>query len=125
VNGKAKKVTAVSADGVLTLSDGTTITPGADYQRTGNEINGPTAKNSIPSYIAVPLIGGRADITCSAVYTGTGWVVEYKRALKTNDTFRQDVDFSELKDQPFGVAIFNKSNYQHGIKPNLILKFKK
>jgi len=125
VSGKAKKVTAVSSEGILTLSDGTSLTPGTDYQRTGDGINGPTAKNSIPSLIAVPLIGGRADINCSALYTGTGWVVEYKRALKTTDAFRQDVDFSELKDQPFGVAIFNKSNYQHGIKPNLMLKFKK
>jgi len=125
VSGKAKKVTAVSSEGILTLSDGTSLTPETDYQRTGDGISGPTAKNSIPSLIAVPLIGSRADITCSAFYTGTGWVIEYKRALKTADVFRQDVDFSELKDQPFGLAIFNKSNYQHGIKPNLMLKFKK
>ena len=124
-SGKAKKVTAVNSAGVLTLSDGSSITPGADYQRTGDAITGPTAKNSIPAYIAVPLIGGRAEITCSAVYTGTGWIVEFKRALKTGDAYRQDVDFSNFKDQPFGVGIFNKSNYQHGIKANLLLKFQK
>jgi len=30
-----------------------------------------------------------------------------------------------LQDQPFGIAFFNNSNYQHGIKPNLLLKFLK
>ena len=126
-SGKAKKVTQVTAAGVLTLSDGTTIDPaaGTDYQRTGNAITGPTAAKSIAPFIGVPLIGGRADITSAAVYTGTGWVVEYKRKLKTGDLLNQDVDFSALEDQQFGVAIWNSSNYQHGINPNLVLKFKK
>jgi len=125
--GKAKKVTAVSSAGVLTFSDNSTLDPnsGTDYQRTGDAVYGPTAKNSIPAFIAVPLVGGRADITCAAVYTGSGWVVEIKRALKTEDVYKQDIDFSSLQDQVFGVGIFNKSNYQHGIKPNLVLKFKK
>jgi hypothetical protein len=126
-SGKAKKVTAVSSSGVLTLSDGSTIDPNTntDYQRPNDSPTGPTAAKAIPSFIAVPLIGGRADITCSAVYTGTGWVIEYKRALKTGDTLKQDIDFSSLQDQPFGIAIWNKSNYQHGIQPNLVLKFQK
>jgi len=126
-NGTAKKITGVSSAGVLTLSDGTTIDPaaGTSYQRTGDPASGPTAAKSIAGFIAVPLIGGRADISCAAVYTGTGWIVEYKRALKTGDALKQDIDFSSLQDQVFGVAIWNKSNYQHGIKPNLVLKFKK
>src|SRR5665647_3439463 len=68
-SGKAKKVTGVSSTGVLTLSDGSTIDPtvGTDYQRAGTA-TGPTAKNSIPSYIGVPLIGGRADINAGAKY---------------------------------------------------------
>ena len=125
--GLAKKVTAVSASGVLTLSDGSTIDPtvGTDYQRTGDPVTGPTAAVSIPSYIGVPLIGERADITGAAVYTGSGWIVEYKRALKTADVLKQDVDFSSLQDQVFGVAIWNNSNNQHGIQPNLTLTFKK
>ena len=116
-SGVAKKVTAVDSTGALTLSDGTVITPGADYQRTGNAVTGATAKKSIPAYIAAPLIGGRADITCSAKYTGSGWVIEYQRKLKTADVLKQDIDFSNLADQPFGIAYWNKSNYQHGIKP--------
>jgi hypothetical protein len=133
-SGKAKKVTAVSSAGVLTLSDASTIDPtvGTDYQRSASA-TGPTAAKSIAGFIAVPLIGGRADITCSAVYTGSGWVIEYKRKLKTGDVLNQDIDFLkdgdpttlQLKDQQFGVAIWNSSNYQHGINPNLVLKFKK
>jgi len=124
--GTAKKVTAVSSAGVLTLSNGATIDPttGADYLRSITA-TGATAPKAIASLIGVPLIGGRADITCTAIYTGTGWVVEYKRKLKTGDTSNQDVDFSSLQDQQFGVAIWNSSNYQHGINPNLVLKFKK
>jgi hypothetical protein len=127
VSGAAKKVTNVSSAGVLTLSDASTIDPtsGTDYQRTGNPATGPTAAKSIAAYIAVPLIGGRADITGSAVYTGSGWVVEFKRSIKTSDVLNQDVDFTGLEDHPFGVAIWNSSNYQHGINPNLVLKFKK
>jgi hypothetical protein len=75
--------------------------------------------------IATPLKNGRADIDCVTTYTGTGYIVEYKRKLKTGDVLKQDIDFSSLNDQPFGIAIFNSSNYQHGIKPNLLLKFQK
>jgi len=126
-NGTAKKVTQVDSSGVLTLSDGTTIDPnvGTDYQRTGDPVTGPTAANAIPSYIGVPLIGGRADITGAASYTAGGWIVEYKRALKTGDQLKQDIDFTSLQDQVFGMAIWNNSNYQHGIQPNLTLTFKK
>lgn len=126
-NATAKLVTAVDANGVLTLSGGTMIDPntGTDYQRKGDPVTGGDGPKIIPSYISAPLTKGRADITCMVVYTGTGWIVEWKRALKTTDNLKQDIDFSSLSDQPFGMAIFNKSNYQHGIKPNLLLKFKK
>jgi hypothetical protein len=125
-SGKAKKVVGVSSAGVLTLSDASTIDPtvGSDYKRPDNTATGATAAKSIAGYVAVPLIGGRADISCAAVYTGTGWVVEYKRALKTSDALKQDIDFTSLQDQQFGIAIWNGSNYQHGINPNLVLKFK-
>lgn len=125
--GKAKKVIAVSSAGVLTFADNSTLDPtvGTSYQRSGDAVTGPTAANSIPSYIGVPLVGGRADITGSAKYTGTSWIVEYKRALKTSDALKQDIDFSSLQDQVFGIAIWNNSNYQHGIQPNLTLTFAK
>jgi len=125
--GTAKLVTGVDANGVLTLGDATAIDPntGTDFQRIGDAVTGGHGPKIIPSYISAPLTNGRADITCQATYTGTGWVIEWKRLLKTPGTLKQDIDFSSLADQPFGVAIFNKSNYQHGIKPNLVLKFKK
>jgi hypothetical protein len=124
--GTAVKILAVSSTGVLTYATGS-LDPnlGTEYQRTGNVITGPTAVKGIPSVIISPLKNGRADITMSAVYTGTGWVYEFKRLLKTGDVLKQDIDFTGLQDQPFGLAFFNNSNYQHGIKPNLLLKFLK
>lgn len=122
-----KRVVRVDSTGVLTFADASTLDPNAttDYNRTGDPVTGGVGTKSIPGYIAAPLLGGRADITCAAVYTGSGWVVEFKRKLKTNDVLKQDVDFSSLQDQQFGMAIWNASNYQHGIQPNLVLKFKK
>jgi hypothetical protein len=123
--GKAAKITAVDSNGVLTYAGGT-IDPnvGTDYLRTGDPVYGGDGPKCFPSYIASPLQGARADITCSAVYTGSGWIIEFSRKLKTGDTLKQDVDFSSLQDQQFGFAIWDQSNNQHGIQPNLLLKFK-
>lgn len=131
--GLAKRVIAVDTNGVLTLSDNSTIDPriGSDYQRIGDPVYGGVGPKAIPSYWSAPLTNGRADITCKVTYTGTSWIIEWKRLLKTPGTLKQDIDFTngmvegQMQDQPFGVAIFNKSNYQHGIKPNLLLKFQK
>jgi hypothetical protein len=125
-SGKAVKITGVSSTGVLTYNGGS-IDPNTDtnYQRTGDPVMGGDGTKCFPSYIASPLLGGRADITGAAIYTGSGWVVEYKRLLKTSDVLKQDVDLSSLQDQQFGFAIWNKSNNQHGIQPNLTLTFKK
>jgi hypothetical protein len=123
--GKALKVTGVSSTGVLTYVGGTLDPNGAaeylDNSGTGTTIG----TKCIPSFIAAPLSGGRGDFTATGKYTGTGWILEFKRALKTGDVLKQDIDFSSLTDQPFGMAIFNTSNYQHGIQPNLLLKFQK
>ncbi len=124
--GKAVKITGVDSTGLLTYAGGTIDpTAGTDYQRTGDPVTGGDGPKCFPSYIASPLLGGRADITCSAVYTGSGWIIEYKRKLRTGDTLKQDVDFSSLQDQQFGLAIWDQSNNQHGIQPNLLLTFKK
>ena len=126
-SGAALKVTKVSSAGVLTLSDNSTIEPtvGTDYQRTGDPVTGPTAAKAIPTYIGLPLLGGRADIEFAAVFSGSGWIVEFKRAIKTSDTSKQDVDFTGFADTAFGVAVWDNSNYQHGIQPNLLLQFQK
>jgi hypothetical protein len=128
-----KRVVAVSSTGVLTFNDGGTLDPNltTDYNRTGDAIKGGVGIKYIPGSIAAPLLGGRADIISAAVYTGTGWIVEIKRKLKTGDFLKQDVDFTyqknattnQFKDQQFGFAIWDKSNYQHGIQTNLVLKF--
>ena len=64
--GKAVKITAVDSSGVLYYSGGS-IDPntGTDYQRTGDPVSGGDGPKCFPSYIASPLLGGRADITCS------------------------------------------------------------
>jgi hypothetical protein len=124
--GKAVKITGVSSTGVLTYNGGS-IDPNTDvaYQRTGDPVLGGDGPKCFPSYIASPLIGGRADIAAGAFYNGTGWTLEFKRLLKTGDVLKQDVDLSSLQDQQFGMAIWNKSNNQHGIQPYLTLTFKK
>ncbi|MBL7726635.1 MAG: hypothetical protein JNM68_03070 [Dinghuibacter sp.] len=120
--GTAKTVTAVSATGVLTLNDATTIDPNlnTDYQRVGAGL-GPKA---IPGMNVTSYDGSRGDISCKSNYTGTGWVLEFKRALKTSDAV-YDVDFSSLANQYFGFAIFENAQIAHSIKPNLVLKFRK
>jgi len=124
--GAAKKVTAVSSTGILTYSGGTIDpTTGTDYQRLGTEATSAIGAKCFPSVIVSPIKNGRADIDCVTTYTGTGYIVEYKRKLKTGDVLKQDIDFSSLQDQPFGFAVWDKSSYQHAIKPNLMLKFQK
>lgn len=124
--GIAKKVTGVSSTGVLTYNGGT-IDPntGTDYQRLGSAATSGIGAKCVPSVVVSPVKNGRADIDCVTKYTGTGYVVEYKRKLKTSDALKQDVDFSSLQDQPFGFAVWDRSNYQHAIQPNLMLKFQK
>ena len=124
INGIALKVIAVDGMGVLTLSNGTTIDPkiGTDYKQIGAG-DGPKV---IPGNIFGLYTGSFADITCNAFYTGTGWRIQFKRLLKTSDILAQDVDFSSLIDQPFGVGVFsNYASNQHAIKTNLLLKFQK
>lgn len=123
-DGTAKLVTAVDANGVLTLSDATTIDPntGTDYQRIGAGV-GPKAIPGVT--INDSYTGSAGDITCKTAYnTGSGWIIEFKRALKTGDSV-YDIDFTSLNDQYFGFAIFENAQIAHSIKANLVLKFKK
>ena len=120
--GTAKLVTAVSSTGELTLSDATTIDPnvGTDYQRVGAGVGA----KAIPGLTINSYTGSRGDIACKATYTGSGWILEFTRALKTADAI-YDIDFSSLADQYFGFAIFENAQIAHSIKPNLLLTFKK
>jgi hypothetical protein len=126
LSGTAKLITAISSTGVLSYSGGTIDpTVGSDYQRLGTTASSGIGTKCFPGNLISNVKNGRADIDAKAIYTGTGWVIEYKRKLKTGDVLKQDVDFSSLQDQPFGFAVWDKSNYQHAIQPNLMLKFQK
>jgi hypothetical protein len=122
--GTAKLVTAVNQDGVLTLSDNTTIDPneGTDYQRVGPGL-GPKAIAGVTLKDA-GYGGTQGDISCKAVYANSGWTMEIKRKLKTDDTI-YDIDFTSLEDQYFGFAVFENAQIAHSIKTNLVLKFQK
>lgn len=125
--GTAKLITAIDANGVLTLSDATTIDPnvGTDYQRIGTYGSGGIGNKAIPGVtLNDSYTGSMGDIPCKAVWANGSWTLEFKRALKTSDAV-YDIDFSSLNDQYFGFAIFENSQIAHSIKPNLVLKFKK
>jgi Ethylbenzene dehydrogenase len=124
--GNAKKVIGISSIGVITYEGGGTIDPTGkpEYEQKPGVNTGVGAK-CFPGFITAPFTGGRADFTVKGMHTGRGWVVEFKRALNTNNTLKQDVNFISLQDQPFGISIFENSNNQHSIKPDLLLKFKK
>ncbi len=120
--GKAKLIKAVNTEGVLSYDTGT-INPnlGTDYQREGAGVG----QKCISSVMVSPFTGNRADITAVSTYTGTGYITEIKRKLKTEDKVNQDVDFSNLEEKMFGVAVFNRADIAHAIKTNLKLIFKK
>lgn len=125
--GTAKLVTAVDVNGVLTLSDASTIDPnvGTDYQRIGTYGSGGLGAKAIPGLtLNDSYTGSAGDISCKTVWANGSWTMEIKRALKTSDTV-YDVDFSDLEDKYFGFAVFENAQIAHSIKPNLVLKFKK
>ena len=112
----AKLVTAVDANGVLTLDGGGTIDPTGDAgynQATGNK--------RFPSILTRDFTGNRADIEIKATHTGAGWVCELKRKLNTGDEF--DVVFDPATELDFGFAVFNNAAIGHAIKPGLKLKW--
>lgn len=124
--GAAVKVIAVDSMGVLTLANSTTIDPntaasGTAYQQVGAG-DGPKC---IPGSIVGAYTGSRGDVIANAYCTGTGWRLLLMRSLKTTDTVN-DVDFSSLNDQPFGVGVmFNGADNQHAIAAGLLLHFQK
>ena len=106
--------------------DGGTIDPNAvnDFQRSGAEVG----KFGIPSIFTQTLKGSRGDITSSANYTGSGWILEFKRKLTVDSSIgqngdKQDVDFGSLTDQFFGLGVFDNAAIAHAINPGLVLRF--
>ena len=116
--GTALEVTAVDGNGVLTLSDGSTLdafNDAAYAQSTGNK--------RVPSVVTSAFTGGRGDISIKAIHTGSGWVAEVSRKLNTGDV--DDVIFDSSVELPFGFAIFDNAAIAHAIKPGLMMKFAK
>jgi len=120
-SGEAKEITGVDAAGILTYDGGTIdpTDPNSGYHRDGAT----SGKFGMPSIWVQPSNGSRGDITAIGVYTGSSWILEFKRKLSTGDTTGADVDFSSLEDFPFGIATFNNAAIAHGTKAFLTLKF--
>ncbi|MHB8258846.1 MAG: ethylbenzene dehydrogenase-related protein [Bacteroidia bacterium] len=127
-SGTAKKVMGVDANGILysdaacttVLIDPRSSVSGNNYLQVG-PIDGSKCP---PGIIVGPYTGSRADITCNAAYVGSSWRMLFKRALKTSDSVN-DVDFSSLGNQPFGIgAFFDGADNEHAIATGLILHFK-
>lgn|ERR1035437_5723737 len=130
----ALKVMAVDSLGVLTLSDGSTIDPnnGTTYQHVGTGIGNNDQNTWIPGKIIAPYTGLMGNVAANCHWTGTGWQLMLKRALKTADVLEQDVDFTSLTDQPFGIGLMfqplgsvNAADNQHAIKAGMLLHFNK
>ena len=109
-NGTAKAVSAIAVNGVLTY-DGGTIDPNDDpaySQGFGNK--------RMPSVIINPGgqgNDGRSEVRILAEHTGSGWVLEIRRALNTGDP--TDAEFVIGQSMPFGLAIFNNAAIGHGM----------
>lgn len=118
-NKSAKLVTAVDLNGVLTLEGGTTLDPNAaaaDYSITGS-------KKIFSVINRGAMAGSKGDVMTYAQYvTGKGWVIEVKRSLVTTDLVF-DTQFDITKSYQFGFAVFDNGNGEHGVKPDLKLKF--
>ena len=120
-SGEAKLITGVDAIGILTYDGGTIdpTDPNSGYHRDGAT----SGKFGMPSIWVQPSNGSRGDITAIGVYTGSSWILEFKRKLSTGDMTGADVDFSSLQDFPFGIATFNNAAIAHATKAFLTLKF--
>jgi len=126
---KAFRVTAVDSNGVLTLSNGTSIDPrtaanGTNYQQVGMG----DGNYCIPGSVVSPYINSRADVTANMFWTGGGWELLLVRKLTTGDA-THDVDFSTYattsRNFPFGIGVmFNGADNEHAIATGLILHFK-
>ena len=109
IGGAAVKVTGVDSMGVLTLANSQTLDPNVDAASYADDpgIGRNVGAKCFPGFISQPYIIGseRDDINGSAYYDGTKWTVIIKRKLKTSDVLKQDADFTDLTDRPFGLLL--------------------
>ena len=122
IGGLAVKVTAVDSLGNLMLANGTIINPGTGTNYL--QLGGGDGQYCIPGSILFPYLSSQADVTANYFWTGTGWQLLLKRALKTTDAMH-DADFSTLSDQAFGLGVmFDGADNQHAIVDGLTLHFR-
>lgn len=116
-NGNAKLITSVNSNGVL-FYDGGSIDPNGD-----NGYASATGNKRFPSihHANGPFVGSRGDVIAKANHTGSGWVLEIKRALNTGND--DDVVFDIKNKYKFGIGVFENAGIAHAIKTNLTLTF--
>ncbi len=125
IAGTAKLITGVDVNGILTYSGGT-IDPNTDVQFQRNGAT--TGIKCIPSVCDIaPFVGDRGDITAMAVFTGSGWILEFSRNLTTASgvAANTDVQFDATSDYVFGIAVFDNAAIAHAINSKFTLKFAK
>ncbi len=131
-NGSCVYVCAVDSMGVLSYSATRggavigTIDPsvGTSYKTIGTGASMTLGSSCVPGSIVGVYTGSQGDVTANAFFTGTGYKLLMKRALHTADVLNQDVDFSSLEDQPFGIGVmFNRADNEHAIVAGLRLHF--
>ncbi|MDP3002881.1 MAG: ethylbenzene dehydrogenase-related protein [Bacteroidales bacterium] len=125
ISGTAKLITSVDVNGILSYSGGT-IDPntGVQFQRNGES----TGSKCISSVCDIaPFVGDRGDISAMAIFTGSGWILEYSRSLTTPSGIagNSDVQFDITSNYVFGIAVFDNATIAHAINPKFTLKFEK
>ena len=108
-DGTAKAVTAIALDGTIT-HEGGTIDPNGDPAYSQG-----FGSKRMPSIIINPAgqgNDGRSEVQVKAQHIGSGWQLEIRRKLITNDP--TDVEFLIGESIPFGLAIFNNAAIGHG-----------
>ncbi|WP_372793635.1 ethylbenzene dehydrogenase-related protein [Lutibacter sp.] len=111
-SGVAQTVTGVAVNGVLTLSDGSTIDPNTDLVSYSKSFG----SKRFPSITINPGGAGndfRTDTQVRAKHNGSGWQVEIKRKLNSGDP--HDAVFVIGEEIPFGLSIFNNAAIGHAM----------
>jgi hypothetical protein len=80
------------------------------------------ANDEVASILVAPYQGDRGDISAGQVYKDGKWTLEFGRKLQTGSQF--DVQFADLaKSYPFGLAIFDNVQVEHGFSGLQTLRF--
>jgi len=109
-SGAAQTVTGVAANGVLTLSDGSTIDPNTDLVAYSEGFG----LKRFPSITINPGGAGndfRSDTQVRGSHIGSGWQLEIRRKLDSGDP--TDAKFVVGESMPFGLAIFGNAAIAH------------